>query len=139
MFMAGICDSGLRSDCTTFAPTLHAARQARAWLEWLDRYVGDDTRTDLHLVVDELVTNAVVHAGLNDHQRIRVSAVVYPGSIRVTVADHGRGIPPVALQRRPPPTQPGGRGLWLVHRLASRVLIDGPRGRITVELSRHGR
>jgi anti-sigma regulatory factor (Ser/Thr protein kinase) len=137
--MARACPDALRSDHATFTPTAHASSEARVWLEWLDRYIGDDARIDLHLVVGELVTNAVLHAGLREDQRIHVSALVYPHTVRLTVADHGRGVPPFTSDRLPMPTQSGGRGLWLVHRLASRVLIDGPRGRVTVELPRTSR
>ena len=80
-------------------------------LGWID---------DVRLLVSELVTNAVVHAGGPCGLTLRIGA----DSIRVEVTDTGGG----GLQlRRPEPTEPSGRGLLIVDTLARDwgVLPDG--------------
>jgi anti-sigma regulatory factor (Ser/Thr protein kinase) len=96
--------------------------RARHWLgQALPRLVGRRPRGHLHddteLLLCELVTNAVVHAGgvtivrlgLDDH------------TLRVTVCDHIEA-PPVT--RNAAPDADHGRGLALVEALAARWGVD---------------
>jgi anti-sigma regulatory factor (Ser/Thr protein kinase) len=64
------------------------------------------------LAVSELVTNAVVHA----RGQIRVTVDTDPDRVRVEVEDQGRGRP---VLRPPTRDRLGGRGLWVVDRLAT--------------------
>jgi anti-sigma regulatory factor (Ser/Thr protein kinase) len=65
------------------------------------------------LLVSELVTNAVLHAGSEACVEVTASADV----VRVEVHDASAAMP---RRRRPRPLQPGGRGLQLVAALSSR-------------------
>ena len=87
-------------------------------------------------MVSELVTNSVLHAGLGEHDRIEVSVRLYEQCVRVTVRDNGRGIPAGVTTALPEATRLGQRGMFLVHRLSERVLIDGPLGKVSVQLPR---
>jgi anti-sigma regulatory factor (Ser/Thr protein kinase) len=70
---------------------------------------------DLRLVVSELVTNSVVHAGLTRGEPITVSVQVFPHRVRVEVVDYGAGFP-----HGPPDPDHRGWGLPIVERLADR-------------------
>ena len=67
---------------------------------------------DALLLVTELVTNAVVHAGTDIELHIDIG----PGRARIEVIDHGPGVP----VRRGDPDSPreGGRGIFLLDALA---------------------
>jgi anti-sigma regulatory factor (Ser/Thr protein kinase) len=92
---------------------------------------------DFALAVNELVTNAVRHAG--GQGRVRLWRM--DGSLYCEVTDHGPGIPTNRVEpRTPPPTfATDGRGLWLVSQLCDDVHIaTGPAGttvRIAATLS----
>jgi anti-sigma regulatory factor (Ser/Thr protein kinase) len=79
------------------------------------------------LVVSELATNAVVHGGGHGW----ASLWFEDGIIWCRVRDDGPGIAdPDVGKALPPPEQPTGRGLWIVRRLASRLVIGaGASGR----------
>jgi anti-sigma regulatory factor (Ser/Thr protein kinase) len=72
-----------------------------------------DTRDQLALVVSELVTNAVVHAGLAPQDAVRLRVTLQQRCVRVEVRDGGRGYDPVPYEASNPPTA-GGRGLMIV-------------------------
>jgi len=100
----------------------------RAVRERLDRVGVDSDR--LHgfvLAVNEVLTNAVLHAG--GHGRIVVWMTA--GSAWCTVTDSGPGIPERYHQ---PPAVPGGfetggRGIWLAYHLCDEVtMATGPIG-----------
>ncbi len=67
---------------------------------------------DALLLVSELVTNAVVHAGTDLDLRIDIA----PGQVRIEVIDHGPGLP-VRLGN-PEDTREYGRGIFLLDALA---------------------
>jgi anti-sigma regulatory factor (Ser/Thr protein kinase) len=93
-------------------PVLRAAALARQFLrETLDGWPADGYRDDALVVVDELVANAVLHAGTE----IELRLALQPDRLGVAVADRSPG--------RPSPGRPGdaaesGRGLMLVDALA---------------------
>src|ERR671930_2039605 len=72
------------------------------------------------LLVSELVTNSVRHAGLGPDQLIRITADWSGTRLRVHVRDRPRGEQPpwVPESIRPPPGAESGWGLYLVDRLA---------------------
>ena len=108
---------------------------ARGWIDWLSPFLSVEGALDARVVVSELVTNAVLHAGLITGDPIHVSARVHHDRIALVVCDCGRGIP--LFDAAPAASQAiGGRGLFIVQRLATRLLIDGPRGKVVVELGR---
>ena len=123
-------------DRAALAPTVEAPTRARRWLDWLRPHLPPETAADLDVVVSELVTNAVLHAGLGEDDRIEVCAQLFKECVRVAVRDGGRGIPADVSTALPETTRLGQRGLFLVHRLSSRVLIDGPLGKVSVQFPR---
>ncbi|MEU0271706.1 anti-sigma factor RsbA family regulatory protein [Streptomyces sp. NPDC006307] len=72
---------------------------------------------DLALAVAELTTNSVVHGAGEGVLRIWAEG----GQVVCEVHDGGRLTDPLAGRRPPPPHQPGGRGLLLVHHLSDLV------------------
>lgn len=73
------------------------------------------------LLVSELATNAVHHAGTDFELRVRVEA----GDVTVTVVDHDRAHAPEL--RHPDPEDLNGRGLLIVDHLAA-AWGSGPAG-----------
>ncbi|MER8001040.1 ATP-binding protein [Streptomyces sp. NPDC095613] len=72
----------------------------------------------------ELTTDSVVHGVGSDTLRIGAES----DRIVCEVHDSGQLKDPLAARRPPHPTQPGGRGLLLVHPLADLVRVHtGPR------------
>ena len=81
--------------------------------------LGADGVREAQLLVTELVTNAVRHGGLAPDDAIVLEARLREGTLRVEVADGGPGFDP-ATALQPHREDPGGWGLLLVSRLASR-------------------
>jgi CheY-like chemotaxis protein len=99
-----------------------SARLARAFaIQTLSTWGLDELVADCAIVVSELVTNAVVHAG--SRSELRLSN--HPHSVRVAVVDYGTGTPePLA----PSDSRLGGRGLQIVSSLATAWGVDGADG-----------
>ena len=74
--------------------------------------------TDAALVISELLSNALQHAGPLPGSGIRVTWELEDGSVRVAVSDGGGATRPELGQ--PTPTATGGRGLRIVARLSRR-------------------
>ncbi|MEN3359524.1 MAG: hypothetical protein V7637_3506 [Mycobacteriales bacterium] len=87
----------------------HVRRQLQAWR------VGDDLVDDALVLISELATNAVMHAGT----AFEVNCTHLGDSIRLEVRDGypGRGLP--AVLPAPDPSRPSGRGLLLCAALSS--------------------
>jgi len=101
-----------RTAHTHLAPGPAAPSLARAFLtETCARWRAEDFVTDAALVVSELVTNAVRHAGTD----MRLGLELRDGTLTVRVHDHGPGLP-----RLIPPAERGfgGQGLAIVEQLA---------------------
>lgn len=108
-----------------------AARRALATLG--DR-LGPASLGPLELVVSELVTNSVRHAGLPAGAALEVEVGVRDDAITVIVYDGGRGFDPA---ERPDETSVGGWGLHVVERLARRWCVEREGGaRVVCELAR---
>jgi anti-sigma regulatory factor (Ser/Thr protein kinase) len=77
---------------------------------------------DARLLVSELVTNSIRHAGLRPEDRVRVQARWSGATLRVDVLDRRGEFRPyrVAGAIRPSPGAESGWGLYLVERLATR-------------------
>jgi len=76
------------------------------------------TREDLALLMTELVTNALRHAGLSRDDRIGISLVNGAGRVRMAVHDGGPGFTPGSSNGNGGATA-GGRGLELVEALSN--------------------
>jgi anti-sigma regulatory factor (Ser/Thr protein kinase) len=79
-------------------------------------HVADDVLRDVRLLVSELVTNSVRHAGLATDGVVRIGAEVTGGILRLEVDDAGTA----GTVASHPPTSEGGYGLQLVEALAHR-------------------
>jgi serine/threonine-protein kinase RsbW len=79
---------------------------------------------DFVVAVNELLTNAVRHGGGTGH----LGLWAQDGAVFCDVTDHGAGLEAL-IPHKPPPDQPGGRGLWLVRELTDTCEIKtGPDG-----------
>jgi anti-sigma regulatory factor (Ser/Thr protein kinase) len=84
---------------------------------------------DLVLVAHELASNAVRHGGGSG--RLRVWRL--DGSVYCEVADAGGGFLFSNPERRPDVNATGGRGLWIIARLADDVRVEsGEQGTVTL-------
>lgn len=77
------------------------------------------TREDLALLVTELVTNALRHAGLSRDDRIGVSLTNGGRRARLAVHDQGPGFTPGLSGSNEDARGPGGLGLTLVEALSN--------------------
>jgi two-component sensor histidine kinase len=86
----------------------------------------------VRLLVSELVTNSVKHAGAGPDQFIEVELTSSSRGVRVEVADRGPGFDPSGARR-----EPGGFGLLLVEQIADRWGVDFDNGsRVWFEIDR---
>ena len=93
--------------------TLAAPGAARRAVDVLPLAVNRGSIDDLRLLIDEVVTNAVIHSGRAGDDTIEMLVQMTPGSVRVEVTDSGTGFVPE------PRNEPRvGRGLGM-------VLVDG--------------
>jgi anti-sigma regulatory factor (Ser/Thr protein kinase) len=75
-------------------------------------------REDVLLLLTELVSNAVRHAGVGPDESIHVALRMWPSGVRVEVVDPGGDS--VRVRVRPSGDESGGWGLVLVDRIAAR-------------------
>jgi anti-sigma regulatory factor (Ser/Thr protein kinase) len=119
------------------APDLTAPVAARRALERFSAHLDADVLERSALVISEVVTNSVKHAGLTPAQRIGLEIAVLRERLRIEVTDNGDGFEPPATFTSTPDTRPGGWGLVLVDQLADRWGIDFTRNtRIWCEFDR---
>ncbi len=124
---------GLPSAFELIVPTdLVFVRPARKMIEGLlvAQEWGEDDVDDVGLLVTEIVQNAIEHGSQNDGlELIHIRCLVSAEAITLDVLDPGSGKDPeIALRRdptEPPPLDAArGRGLFLIHRLASRFVRE---------------
>lgn len=116
-------------------PDVDAPGRARRALEGSNHGVAGDLLERLKLLVSELVTNSVVHAGLSPRDRIAVAMAVAPASVRIEVCDPGPGF---ELPPAPALYDVRGRGLLLVEAVADRWgVARGELTRVWFEIDRH--
>ena len=110
-----------------------AARAGVADLDSLD----ERTREAVLIVVSELVTNAVRHAGLTSAESVIVRASRLADRVRVEVVDNGPGFDRDRVAEIPPSVH-GGFGLRLVEQLAERWGVAPDTGTVWAEIPANG-
>ena len=112
-----------------------APTRARYALRALDGALAD-IRDTVRLLVTELVSNSVVHAGADDESTIKLRVLAHPDGARVEVEDCGPGFVPVSVE--PDRERGGGFGLFLVNKLADRWGVEPEQpARVWFEVDRH--
>lgn len=106
----------------SLAPGVDAATRARRALDELEASIPEPVMQDLELLVSEVVTNAVRHAGASRGDLIGLSVEADRGRVRVEVADPGSGFE--AAPARPTMFQESGWGLYLVGQLSDRWGVE---------------
>jgi anti-sigma regulatory factor (Ser/Thr protein kinase) len=117
--------------CGPQAPSLARTAVAR----WLDSQGHAELREDACLLVSELVTNSIRHAGQPAGAPVKIRAGTVNGVVRFEVEDRGHG----GVRRRAPDLRTGGFGLHFVDTLAVRWGVIREHGtRVWFELAAHG-
>ena len=107
----------------SLAPDLGAAAAAGRVLDGFRGELEEDVIERSALVVTEVVTNSVTHAGLTAAQPIDLNIQVSPACLRIEVTDEGtRSFDPAITA--PDAGQDSGRGFWMVAHLTDRWGVD---------------
>jgi anti-sigma regulatory factor (Ser/Thr protein kinase) len=110
----------------SLAPDLDAPAAARRALDGFRGQLEEDVIERSALVVTEVVTNSVRHAGLTAAQPIDLNIQVLPACLHIEVTDEGNaGFDPVVTLAYP--GQNSGRGFWMVDQLTDRWGVDSSR------------
>ncbi len=96
-----------------------APAAARRLVRCLEEDLGTEPLQNLELLVTELVTNSVRHAGLDTEGWVAIELSVTDDRVRVEATDPGRGFDPANLPTAPE-LRPSGWGLYLVSQMAQR-------------------
>ena len=105
-----------------------AARCARrAVREELGNVLPQRRLADVELLVSELATNSVRHAGCDESDELSMEAAVEADHVRVRLFDQGEGFD-VHTPRPPESGSAGGYGLVLLERLSDRWGIQRGNG-----------
>jgi anti-sigma regulatory factor (Ser/Thr protein kinase) len=112
-----------------------SAAEARRALGELSDHLTPRRLEDARLLVSELVTNAIRHAGLADGDVIRLVVVSGDRALRIEVCDPGPGFE--LTEPAPDPAHPSGWGLYLVRELSDRWGVErNEETRVWFELDR---
>jgi anti-sigma regulatory factor (Ser/Thr protein kinase) len=112
----------------TFSGGAMAARCARlAVREELGEALPRRRLADVELLVSELATNSVRHAGCAESDEIALEADVNPDRVRVRLSDTGQGFE-VHTPEPPSTGAAGGYGLVLLERLSDRWGVQRENG-----------
>ncbi len=94
----------------------------------LERWeLPEEVADSILLAAGEAVTNAVVHGSWGQHDSVMVVRwAVVAGLFSFSVQDRGPGFDHsrAAMSRRAHPSQNRGRGLFIMHALMDRVVVD---------------
>jgi anti-sigma regulatory factor (Ser/Thr protein kinase) len=111
--------------------------RSREVLDGLRGELDESVLDDLRLIVSELVTNSIRHAGLRTGDPITLEIFVGETSVRLELRDRGHGFEPPATAANP--LRESGWGLFLVSQLTDRwgVSTEGGLTTVWVELPRN--
>ena len=97
----------------------------------------DARRREVLLLVSELVTNSVVHAGVGPAEKVRIEVTVDDPKVRIAVIDRGSDEAP---RMRPRDRESaGGVGLFLVDEASDDWGVERDRGRTAVWFEVHAK
>jgi anti-sigma regulatory factor (Ser/Thr protein kinase) len=99
-----------------------SAAEARRALSEVSDHLTPRRLEDARLLVSELVTNAIRHAGLGAEQTIKLVLVAGERALRIEVCDPGQGFE--MTEPAPDPARPSGWGLYLVRELSDRWGVE---------------
>jgi anti-sigma regulatory factor (Ser/Thr protein kinase) len=105
------------------APESEVVTTARHTLDRLADLLPPEKLEDVRLVVSELVTNSVLHAGLSPNDQISLTVTVSAGSVRGRVCDPGPGFE-VPSEPCPRSDMRGGWGLPIVETISDRWGVE---------------
>ena len=132
----------------TFPASAEAPGLARRSLDKLEKSLDGDRLHELRLLVTELVTNSVRHAGLGPSDSIGFEVAVSPDRTRIEVSDRGQGLGDAPVRRAHETDDPtedpvlaargSGWGFHLVEQLSDRWGISRQGGtRVWFEVDAH--
>jgi anti-sigma regulatory factor (Ser/Thr protein kinase) len=101
------------------APEPDDITTARHALDRLADLLPPEKLEDVRLVVSELVTNSVLHAGLSPKDKVSLTVTVSAGSVRGRVCDPGSGFK-APSEPSPRSDMRGGWGLPIVETISDR-------------------
>ncbi len=104
-------------------PNSEAVLAARHTLDRLEGVLSPEKLEDIRLIVSELVTNSVRHAGLSPDEQISLAVVISDRSVRGMVCDPGPGFEKPSAPR-PRTDLSGGWGLPIVERISDRWGVE---------------
>jgi len=105
------------------APEPEVVTTARHTLDRLANLLPSEKLEDVRLVVSELVTNSVRHAGLSPDEQISLAVVISDGAVRGRVCDPGPGFEKPS-EPRPRTDWSGGWGLPILERISDRWGVE---------------
>jgi anti-sigma regulatory factor (Ser/Thr protein kinase) len=127
---------GVSSQRRSLVAAPDAGAAARRELDGLAGHIEQGVLERSRLVLTELITNSVKHAGSGSDRQIELGLSVLAELLRIEVGDQGRGFEPMAAA--PHHEQESGWGLWLVDQLTDRWGVDsGPPTYVWCELDLH--
>jgi anti-sigma regulatory factor (Ser/Thr protein kinase) len=105
-------------------PEPEVVTTARHALDQLTNLLPPEKLEDVRLVVSELVTNSILHAGLSADDQISLTVTVADGAVRGSVCDPGPGF---GMPSEPSPRSDlsGGWGLPIVETISDRWGVEG--------------
>ncbi len=104
-------------------PKPEVVTDARHALDQLADLLPPEKLEEVRLVVSELVTNSILHAGLSPDDQISLTVTVSGGSVRGRVCDPGQGFE-APSEPRPRPHLKGGWGLPIVEMISDRWGVE---------------
>ena len=107
-------------------PEPEVVATARHALDQLTDLLPPEKLEDVRLVVSELVTNSILHAGLSPEEQISLKVTVSDEAVRGSVCDPGPGF---GMPSEPSPRSDlsGGWGLPIVETISDRWGVEGNR------------
>jgi anti-sigma regulatory factor (Ser/Thr protein kinase) len=106
-----------------FAPNPKEITTARHALDRLANFLPSEKLEDVRLVVSELVTNSILHAGLSSSDQISLKVTVSDRAVRGSVCDSGPGFR-IRSKLGPRPDMSGGWGLPIVETISDRWGVE---------------